>query len=523
MNIYKFKPSKIVKILKSNSEKLKQLIISGSKDKIIQKAMSIIINQIYEYKDKTFLDVSHGFRPRRSTHTILKEIKTKWTGLYWFVEAEIEKIFEKIQRNILINLLNKKIKDQKLTDLIRKMFNCRVLAPNNFFFKNNTGVSEGNVLSPLLCNIYLHELDIFMTNLIKKYYKGNSPTVNKEYYKILDLNKYERTLTNEIQNSIKRAKRRQLFNKGIKPYLHDGNYIRMRYVRYADDFLVGIRAPKSVVKKIKIEITNWLKMTLHLNLNEKKTNLKYIIGNKVKFLGFSLYNLAYNQMPFRNSRQIEKFKRVKRRILAHKKVIEKKLSKHIRIDLIKIIKKKLKIKNTKFTKKVVHELSDVLVNILGDEGKANSKYREILRELGLKLTEVIINDTNENLKKILGYLINPKLLNLSEINENPRIYFMQRDTSLISKIKLPEVEFVRRLTNLLKINGYEHYKDKVLQKRRFDKNTVRYLKDNNIKFTYYPIKVILPEKIKNKLIKTSKNSPKRGALATNYKTLINYF
>jgi len=51
--------------------------MGSPKDKSIQKAISIIINQIYEYKDQTFLDVSHGFRPGRSTHTVLKEVKTK--------------------------------------------------------------------------------------------------------------------------------------------------------------------------------------------------------------------------------------------------------------------------------------------------------------------------------------------------------------------------------------------------------------------------------------------------------------
>jgi len=522
-NSYKFKPVKFVEIFKFNSEKFRPLTMGSPKDKSIQKAISIIINQIYEYKDQTFLDVSHGFRPGRSTHTVLKEVKTKWTGLYWFLKAEIEKVFEKIQHDVLINLLNKKIKDQRLTDFIRKMFNCRVFVPSNFDFKNNMGISRSNVLSPLLCNIYFHELDVFMTNLIIKYYKGKFPTVNQEYYKKLELNKYERTLTNEIQNSIKRDRRRQLFNKGIKSYLHDGNYIRMRYIRYANDFLVGIRAPKPVAKKIKTEITNWLKMTLHLNLNEKKTNLTYVIGNKIKFLGFSLYYITYNQMPIRNSRRIEKFKRVKKKIIAHKKVIEKRLSKRVRIDLIKIIKKKLKIRNKKSTKKVVHELSDTLINILGDEGKVNSKYREILRELESKLTEVIVNDTNENIKKILGHLINPKLLDLSEINENLGVYSMQRDTNLISRIKLSETEFIRRFTKLLKTNGYEHYKNRDLKKIRFDKTTIKYLRNNNIKFTYYPMKVILPEKIKNKLIKTSKNSPKRSAFTTNYKTLINYF
>jgi len=131
------------------------------------------------------------------------------------------------------------------------MLNARILSPENFYFKTNLGIPQGNVLSPILCNIYLHELDIFMSNLTKKYHKGNYPTRNEVYFKKLELSKYERMLSNNIKNNIQKSKRRELFNQGIKPYLHDGNYIRMKYIRYADDILIGIRGPKFIAEKNK--------------------------------------------------------------------------------------------------------------------------------------------------------------------------------------------------------------------------------------------------------------------------------
>ena len=77
INKYKFKPAKIINIDKTYNDSIKLLTIGSSRDKIVQKAISIIINQIYEYEDKVFLKESHGFRPGRSIHTALKEIKIK--------------------------------------------------------------------------------------------------------------------------------------------------------------------------------------------------------------------------------------------------------------------------------------------------------------------------------------------------------------------------------------------------------------------------------------------------------------
>ena len=522
-NQYRFKPARFIQIQKPNNAEFRPLTVGSPRDKIIQKAISIIINQIYECKEQVFLDVSHGFRQNRSTHTALKQIKTYWTGLYWFIESDIEKAFEQIHRNVLINLLKKKIKDQRLLDLLRKMFNCKILAPEKFYFKNNKGVPQGNILSPLLCNIYLHELDLFMKELTKKYRKGSNPTLNDTYYKKLELTKYERTLSNEMQENRRRSKRRQLFNQGIKPYLHDGNYIRVRYIRYADDILIGVRGPKLIAEKIKKELTSWLKSNLHLNLKEKKTKLTFAVGNKINFLGFELYKTPFNQLPYRNSRRIEKGKRIKNRLLAMQDNAKKQLSKRIRFDLTKIIQQKMKLNNKKTTKKVTNELGDALVYILGDKASSSSPYREILRQLEYELAEVILNDTNEKIKTVLAHLVNPDFLDPVKFVENNREYRMQRDTTLVSKTKLSEAEFARRFTRLLKENGYEHYKNKDVKKIRFDESVRKYLRKNNIKLTYYPTEVSLEANVRGQLIPVSKTRPKKGALVNNYKTLIDYF
>lgn len=276
-----------------------------------------------------------------------------------------------------MNLVNKKICDHRLTDLIRKMFNCRILAPSGFYFKNNLGVPQGNVISPLLCNVYLHEFDVFMETLKTKYHRGKYPTPNLEYLKKIDLSKYARVLSHELQDKIRRGNRRQLFNKGIKPYLHDDNYIRLKYIRFADNFLMGVRGSKKIASKVKTESNNWLEMNLHLKLNEKKTLLTYGIGNKIKFLGFYLFHVSCSQLPRRNSRRMEKIKRIRNRILARKADADKKIQKRLKIDLIKIIKKKLNIPANSSTKLILHEIGEAFANSLKNQVKKEDGYRDI--------------------------------------------------------------------------------------------------------------------------------------------------
>lgn len=159
-------------------------------------------------------------------------------------------------RNIIINLLKKMVSDQRLIDLIRKMFKARILSPENFHFLPDHGVPQSNSLSSIINNVYLNELDKFMDQLAKKYKKGINPTINKEYTKLIKLSKYERTLNSLLQENIRRYRRKKLFNQGVKPYLHDGNYIRIRYIRYTNDILIGVRGPKIIVEKIKNEFQN---------------------------------------------------------------------------------------------------------------------------------------------------------------------------------------------------------------------------------------------------------------------------
>lgn len=203
-------------------------------------------------------------------------------------------------------------------------------------------------------------------------------------------------------------------------------------------------------------------------------------------------------------------------------MLKKKLEK--KLNLVKIIQQKLQVEETEGVNRVASELSEILVRILGEKINSKSPYKKILRELESNLAEVIMNDTNENIKKVLSSLIKPEFLNPIKFSISKQdISFGSRDTTRIYQSKFLELEFAPRFTELLKINGYEHFKNKNVSKIRFDKNIVKYLRTFNIKLTYYFVKPVLDDELKNQLVKVSKNKSKRGALAINYKLLINIF
>jgi retron-type reverse transcriptase len=182
-------------------------------------------------------------------------------GAHWYIEADIKKAFDTINRKVLINLLRKKISDKRFVDNIIKMFNADILMPEGFVTKTTEGITQGSPLSPILCNIYLHELDLYIMNtLIPKYNKGTKPTLNNVYRNRLALTAVERTFDIEKQRQVYKSKAKQLANEGIKRIINDDNYIRIKYVRYADDFIVGVRGSKEITLKILKEINTFFKV-----------------------------------------------------------------------------------------------------------------------------------------------------------------------------------------------------------------------------------------------------------------------
>lgn len=277
---YNFKPARRVYIQKKGnlnadgSKKFRMLSISSPRDKIIQQAMYLVLSAVYE---PSFLESSHGSRPDKGNHSALHRIKFNMRGVKWCIEADIENNFPSISHKILLSILSKRIKCSKFLALVKKSIKVGYKEKKKLY-ESNRGLFQGNIISPILNNIYLHELDVFINELSKSFFKGKYRRKNPKFRKIAYLmEKADTTL------EIKRL-RRSLWKIHSKDPL-DPNFKRLYYTRYVDDFIVGIIGSRKESVEIQNKIEAFLKNKLNLILNKEKTIITNFSKNFIYFLG----------------------------------------------------------------------------------------------------------------------------------------------------------------------------------------------------------------------------------------------
>jgi len=278
---------------KGNPAKKRPLGIPTFTDKLVQEVLRMTLESVYE---PVFLDCSHGFRPNRSCHTALSSLKKEFNGARWFIEGDIKGCFDNIDHHVLIGLIGDKVKDARLLQLIYKFLKAGYMEDWQY---NTTlsGTPQGGIISPLLSNIYLHELDKSVMKLKAKFDQPQTRLRTPEYKALehkkrklsVQIRKAEGETRQELIRQYQLASQEMLKT----PSKSQTDKV-IKYIRYADDFIIGMNGSREDCVAIKRRLAEFIGGALKMELSEEKTLITHS-SEKARFLGYDVRVRRDNQ------------------------------------------------------------------------------------------------------------------------------------------------------------------------------------------------------------------------------------
>lgn len=252
----------------------KEMLESYFQDRLVSEVLRVLLEPVFE---PTFSDYSHGFRPGRTQHTALKQVRRDFSDAIWMYRSDLRGLFELVLENRrkfsaqLLRLIEKRVQDETVLELLFSGIQTRTIMSDYEINPPEEGYSPLNTkagIVPLLCNIYFDPLDQWIEEKMREVNRGKYRRINPERAALI-LRGVDEKVANELLP--------------LDPY--DPIYRRLCYCRFADDFVFGFSGPKELAMELKEEFWEFAAAQLLFPLPD--CDMKHV-REKTRFLGHIL-------------------------------------------------------------------------------------------------------------------------------------------------------------------------------------------------------------------------------------------